>query len=175
MSLKLDTDFVARTLGMDLPKPVSLKRISIDSRDIAPDDLFIALKGDSFDGHAYIATSIEKGASAILCERIPESVSEELKSRATFFVVPSSLDAFRKLAHAWRLEFKGPVIAVAGSVGKTTTKELLAQILRCKWSRVASTLGSQNGYLGIPLTLFQLTPDTDAIIVEIGIDEIGAM
>lgn len=174
-SRALDSAFVCSTLGLPPSKPVAFARVSIDSRDIASQDLFVALPGENFDGHAFIAASIEKGATGIVCERIPENLSAELRARAEFFVVPSSLGAFRSLAHAWRKTFDVPVIAVAGSVGKTTTKELLATVLRKKWERVASTQGSQNGFLGIPLTLFQLRADTSAIIVEIGIDEIGAM
>jgi UDP-N-acetylmuramoyl-tripeptide--D-alanyl-D-alanine ligase len=96
-------------------------------------------------------------------------------SKAAWFHTPSTLDAIRKLARAWRESLSLPLIGVVGAVGKTTTKELLASILEGHFQSVLRTEGSQNGFLGIPITLLDLKPETTAGVIEIGIDEIGAM
>lgn len=151
--------------GTDLP----ILSITTDSRSVRPGDLFVAIKGDSFDGHDFIPRAIQSGAIAVLTEQ------ETVHSGAETFKVASTLGAIRKLAHAYRRQFSIPLIGIVGAVGKTTTKELIASILRGRMHSVLKTEGSQNGFLGIPLTLLQLRPEHEAGIIEIGIDEIGAM
>ena len=90
-------------------------------------------------------------------------------------VVPDSVHAFRAMAQAWRAFFQMPVIAVAGSVGKTTTKELLGAILGGKYPRILKTEASQNGFIGIPATLMKMRPEHQVAVIEVGIDECGAM
>ena len=170
MSISWSTDQVARILG--LPRPslsLPISHITTDSRQIRPGALFVAIAGDAFDGHDFIPEAISKGAIAILSER---SGSHET---GAFFQVPSTLSAIRSLARAYRQSFNIPLIAVVGAVGKTTTKELISSILHGKYSTILKTEGSQNGFLGIPLTLLNLKPGTDVGVIEIGIDDIGAM
>lgn len=175
--MKLTLDFV--TTALELPKISGLKSdlhfssITTDSRKIEKGALFVAIVGDQFDGHDFISKAVELGASGILATRT--KIPPHLPKEVAVFAVNDSLDAYRTLAHAWRMEFKIPVIGVAGSVGKTSTKELLAALLRGKFSNVLYTQGSQNGYVGIPMTLLQMNSSTDAAVIEIGIDEIGAM
>jgi len=166
-----NTQLIAEVLK--LPNPETQKNIThitTDSRAVTPGSLFIAIKGDSMDGHDFISAAVAKGAVGIISER-----EVSVPPGSTLFHVSSTLHAIRSLAHAYRLTFSIPFIGVVGSVGKTTTKELLASILSGKYKNVHKTDGSQNGFLGIPLTLLAMKPETDVAVIEIGIDEIGAM
>jgi UDP-N-acetylmuramoyl-tripeptide--D-alanyl-D-alanine ligase len=171
----LSPSFVAHALGLTLPGVLSTQAFSSvasDSRKIQPGCLFVALRGEKFDGHDFILQAIEGGARGVICRR---DFARPAGSAAKFFPVEDTLAAYRRLAGAWRREYPIPVVAVAGSVGKTTTKELLTAILRGKWDDVLKTQGSQNGFVGIPLTLLELTPPHGAAVIEVGIDETGAM
>lgn len=171
-------DFVARALGLNLPPAIlsssieCFTSVTTDSRKVEPGCLFVALKGENFDGHTFVSEAIRKGARGIVCQR-GSSVGEP--QGALVYAVDDTLNAFRKMAAAWRREFSIPFIAVAGAVGKTTTKELLTAILGGKYAHVLKTQGSQNGFVGIPMTLFDLRPEHEAAVIEVGIDEIGAM
>lgn len=173
----LNSEFVSNALK--LPKPagtagtLTFTSVTTDSRNIKAGALFVAIVGDHFDGHSFILKALESGAKGILADaaKLPQG----LPANVAVFGVKDSLEAYRTLAHAWRMEFKIPVVGVAGSVGKTSTKELLAALLRGKFAGVISTQGSQNGFVGIPMSLFSMNRTTDAAVIEIGIDEIGAM
>ncbi len=154
------------------PHSLAFTSITTDSRKVQPGCLFVALKGDNFDGHAFIEDAVRAGATGILCRR---GFPAPIESTVTVFQVEDTLVAFRQLAARWRREFALPVIAVAGSVGKTTTKEFLSAILTGKYDSVLKTEGSQNGFVGIPITLLDLRHTHGAAVVEVGIDEIGAM
>ncbi|MCM2323922.1 MAG: UDP-N-acetylmuramoyl-tripeptide--D-alanyl-D-alanine ligase [Oligoflexia bacterium] len=173
--------FVADALGIALP-PIPARQkggstepftfVTSDSRKVQPGCLFVAIPGEKFDGHTFIQTAISAGARAVVCKRgYPTAPT----ASALYFMVDDTLAAYRRLAAAWRKEYSLPVVAVAGSVGKTTTKDLLAALLRGRWPHVLKTEGSQNGFVGIPLTLLELRPEHGAAVVEVGIDEIGAM
>ncbi len=153
-------------------KPSSFTQVVTDTRKMIPGALFIAIPGENFDGHDFIESAISKGVKGVLCRN-----DFEIKEHAevVFFRVDDPVQAFRTLAQEWRNEFKIPVIAIGGSEGKTTTKELLAAILKGKFEKVLKTEGSQNGYLGIAMTLVELHKKHQVAVVEIGIDEIGAM
>lgn len=178
----LTPEFVAKSLGVYLPSLMSPEQdpslaepfteISTDTRSIKPGSLFIAIKGEKLDGHEYITQALEKGARGVICaEGTPPPSFRPIK----VFQVKDTLEAFRKLAFDWRSQFNIPVIGVCGSVGKTTTKELLTSVLKGKFESVLKTEGSQNGYLGIPITLMALRDHHEAAVIEIGIDEPGAM
>ncbi len=171
----LTPSFVAKALGLNLPALDQLPAytaITTDSRKVQEGCLFVALPGEKFDGHDFIPSAIESGARGIICRKdFQVPAAPNVRS----FGVDEPIQAFRRLAAAWRKEFQIPLVAVAGSAGKTTSKELLAAILRGKWKSVLKTEGSQNGYVGIPITLMNLNSSHQAAVVEIGIDEIGAM
>ncbi len=172
----LTPDFITRTLHLKiafLPKPQTpFSLVTTDSRKVIPGCLFVALKGDNLDGHEFIEDAITQGARGILCNR-----GQLLRTYKDIciFAVEDSLTAYRRIASAWRKEFSIPIVVVAGSVGKTTTKELLAAILQGKWPQVLKTQGSQNGFVGIPMTLLDLRSEHEAAVIEVGIDEIGTM
>jgi len=183
---RLSREFVAEVLNSlgsqssnirrreESPSSQDFRNVTSDSRKVTPGCLFVALPGETFDGHDFIATALAQGATGVICREgtpIPSSVSPAV----TVYPVKDTLLAYRELAGAWRRKFQIPVIGVAGSVGKTTTKEMLSAILSGKFRNVLKTTGSQNGFVGIPMTLLELRPEHDAAVIEIGIDEIGAM
>ncbi len=148
--------------------------IVTDSRKIIPGCLFVAISGETFDGHDFIPSAIEKGARGIL-SRHEHPALTGVPANVCIFSVEDTLSAYRALAKAWRAQFKIPVALVAGSNGKTTTKELLFALFQGKWERVLKTQGSQNGFVGIPLTLLELNESHQAAVIEVGIDEPGTM
>lgn len=146
---------------------VTWHAISHDSRTIEKNSLFIALRGELQDGHRYIEEALKKGAHGVLCETFPGTEPGGLQ----VFKVPSSLKAFRQMAAHWRSLYSLPVIAVVGSVGKTTSKELLGSLLSGKYQeQVLKTSGSENGNMGIPITLSRMEKNHQAAVIEIGID-----
>lgn len=147
--------------------------ITSDSRKATPGTLFIALPGEKFDGHDFIRQAIASGAEAIIGTR--GKIPTDLPANIEVFAVSDTLEAYRTLAAQWRKRLSIPFILVAGSVGKTTTKEILSAILRGRFRAVASTVGSQNGFIGIPMTLLSLPLSTDVAVIEVGIDEPGTM
>ena len=149
-----------------------LGKVSTDSRSITAGDLFVALRGESFDGHDYIAEAVKKGAAAVLCEKYP---ADTIQDGIDIFLVEDALASFRLLASQWRELVDPTVIAVAGSVGKTTTKDLLAAILSKKSKNLVWTKGSQNGFIGLAMTLMEIKPETELAVIEVGIDAPGAM
>ncbi len=146
-----------------------------DSRKVTPGDTFIAITGEITDGHQYIDAAIQKGAVRVIAEpgKLPQNWTAP--QGVEFVANADSLKTYRALAHEHRSRFKIPVIAVVGAVGKTTTKELIAALSRGRYAHVHKTEGSQNGFLGIPMTLFGLSAETQVAVIEIGIDDIGAM
>jgi UDP-N-acetylmuramoyl-tripeptide--D-alanyl-D-alanine ligase len=176
---KLTPEFVYEKLGFSALARRTLSggiapftNVTTDSRKVEAGCLFVAISGDNFDGHEFIPQAIQKGARGILCRKGTDITPQKDLS---IFAVDDVLVAYRRLASAWRREFSIPVIAVAGAVGKTTTKELLSACLRGRWPKVHRTQGSQNGFVGIPMSLFEIRPEHGAAVIEVGIDEIGAM
>jgi UDP-N-acetylmuramoyl-tripeptide--D-alanyl-D-alanine ligase len=167
---RLTPEFVARALGLPAADGAEFSGVVTDSRKLVAGSLFVAIPGEKFDGHDFVAAAVAGGATGILCRR-----GTRVPSGAHAFEADDSVEGFRRLAGAWRREFKIPVVAVVGSVGKTTTKELLAATLRGRFRSVLKTQGSQNGFVGIPMTLLELRSSHEAAVIEVGIDEIGAM
>jgi UDP-N-acetylmuramoyl-tripeptide--D-alanyl-D-alanine ligase len=173
----MDSKFVTQALEISQKSPpaplVSFVGVTTDSRQVRPGHLFVAIEGEKFDGHDFIEQALTRGATGILCRKGKTPMVPA--PSAQFFEVEDTLAAIRTLAQAWRGRFKIPVLCVTGSVGKTTTKEFLAAILTGKYTAILKTQGSQNGYLGIAITLLELNPTHQIAVIEVGIDEIGAM
>lgn len=150
-------------------KEQQFSEISTDSRSLKPGALFVAIKGDQFDGHDFIASAIENGAKGVL------HTQDFSSNEVTSFQVKDTQKALTQIAASWRELFDIPVIMVAGSVGKTSTKDCLSHLLSTHYPEHLKTQMSQNGYLGIPLTLLNLRKNHTLAVIEIGIDEIGAM
>ncbi|MCX5859014.1 MAG: UDP-N-acetylmuramoyl-tripeptide--D-alanyl-D-alanine ligase [Proteobacteria bacterium] len=150
----------------DLPVP----GISTDSRSVVPGELFVALRGPKFDGHEYIPDALARGAAAVLSEKeLPE------KSAPAAVVVPDTLRALGDLARHYRDKFPVPLVAITGSNGKTSTKEILTAILRKAWGedRVLGSSGNFNNQVGVPLTLFTLRKNHRAAVLEFGTNQEG--
>ena len=142
--------------------------VDTDSRDIHPGSLFIPLAGERFDGHAYINAALESGAAGCLTQRERESYQP-----GKFYVkVPSTQRALRDLAAWYKEQFHIPFVAVTGSVGKTTAKDMLAAVLGVKY-KVLKTEGNFNNNLGLPLTLLRLDSSHQVGVVEMGMDKFG--
>ena len=146
--------------------------VSTDSRKIAPGELFFALRGDVFDGHDFIAKAKGCGAAAAVIDSAAPSGLQEIG--LPLLVVADTRLALGALAAAWRSRFSLPMIAVTGSNGKTTTKEMVASILKAAFGHaVLATQGNFNNDIGLPLTLFKLDSSHRAAIIEMGMNHPG--
>jgi len=141
--------------------------VSIDTRTLQPGDLFVALKA-ARDGHDFVAQALEKGAAAALVTHIPEGVASD----APLLIVSDVQAALEALGCAGRARLQGRVIAVTGSVGKTSTKEMLRDVLGAQ-GHVHAAEASYNNHWGVPLTLARMPADTDFAVIEIGMNHPG--
>ncbi|ASQ91504.1 UDP-N-acetylmuramoyl-tripeptide--D-alanyl-D-alanine ligase [Prosthecochloris sp. GSB1] len=178
-SLKRDDFESAGALaGFDAGDPVvfSEPRVTIDSREVVPGGIFVALAGERTDGHRFVGQAFESGAGCAVVSR--EWYSRQGPSAhaagCRYLVAGNPETALQMLARRYRDTFSLPVVAVGGSNGKTTTKEMIAAVLRTRF-RVHSSEGNLNNHLGVPLTLFGLRRDHDIAVVEMGINHPGEM
>jgi UDP-N-acetylmuramoyl-tripeptide--D-alanyl-D-alanine ligase len=148
-------------------RPFAASGVSIDSRSIAPGDLFVALSAQR-DGHDFVADALARGASAAMVARVPPGVAAD----APLLIVPEVLAALTALGAAGRARSGARVIAVTGSVGKTSTKEMLRTVLAGQ-GRVHAAEASFNNHWGVPLTLARLPREADFAVVEIGMNHPG--
>jgi UDP-N-acetylmuramoyl-tripeptide--D-alanyl-D-alanine ligase len=149
------------------PAQVAFSQLYVDSREVQAGGLFVALKGEELDGHAYIGQAIERGAAGVLCERDPGG-----DSSAVVIEVPDTRRAlFDMTANRLRRQ-PVPIVAVTGSAGKTTTKDLIAHVLGRRL-RVRKSEGNLNTYTGIPMTIFQMSPGDRVLVVEYGMSRAG--
>jgi UDP-N-acetylmuramoyl-tripeptide--D-alanyl-D-alanine ligase len=142
--------------------------VSIDSRSIKPGDLFVALKGPSFDGHEFVAAALAQGAAAAIVHRLPAGVAET----APLVRVEDTYQALLKLARTARARAHGQIVAVTGSVGKTGTKEALLLVLG-RQGRTSATQGNLNNHWGLPLTLARLPASAAYGVLEMGMNHPG--
>lgn len=153
------------------------RRVQTDSRAVKPGDLFVALKGQNFDGHEFIAQAWDKGAKGVV---VDEACASQLwkgwrkKKRNTLAVVQvqNTLRGYQDLASFHRSRFSIPVVAITGSNGKTTTKEMVSRVLGTHW-RVHQTQGNFNNAIGVPKTLLGLHSGHQVAVIEMGVDQVG--
>lgn len=138
-----------------------LAGISTDSRKVGKGELFVALEGGQFNGHDYVDSAVENGAAAVLVSRPFDNL------QVPVFVVPDTLVALGQLANYYRRSWGGPVVMVAGSNGKTTTKDLISAALS-RAMKVHATTGNLNNRIGVPLTLLSISPAAEIAVVEAG-------
>lgn len=146
---------------------LSIKDISTDSRTLQSSSLFVAIRGEHFDGHDYIGEAINRGASAILCERLPQNASQ---TNCLFFKVSSSLLAFSEVAKQLRNQFSGKVIAITGSAGKSSTKDMAGLLLG---PHHLVSPKSFNNLLGVSKTICLLNEKTENLVLEMGMNAKG--
>jgi UDP-N-acetylmuramoyl-tripeptide--D-alanyl-D-alanine ligase len=135
--------------------------VSIDTRKIQPNSLFVAIKGDNFDANTFAKEALEKGASYVIVDNSNYCIDDRT------ILVKNSLKTLQQLAQYHRNYLKLPIIALTGSNGKTTTKELIYSVLSSKYTTKA-TIGNLNNHIGVPLTLLSFTSETEIGIVEMG-------
>ena len=146
----------------------AVRDVTTDSRRVPQEALFIPLVGERFDGHAYIEKALEAGAAGCLTAKTPEA----LLPGKFYIQVPDTRLALKALAAWYRGQFRLPVVQVTGSVGKTTTKEMIAAVLTQKYETLR-TEGNLNNDIGAPLTLLRLMPEYEAAVIETGMDRAG--
>jgi len=139
-------------------------KVSIDSRTITPEDLFIALKGEKFDGHDFLRNILKIGVKAVV---INEGKQNLLPKNCPFWVVPDTKEAFKNLALIKRRKLKIPVIAITGSVGKTTTKEMALEVLK-SYGQVKASDKNNNNEIGVGLTIHSCEASDESLILEMG-------
>ena len=163
-------DHIASELGCAYqgPPEIFVQRVVFDSRDVQPGDLFVAIRGQRVDGNRFIEQAIASGAVAVACDAAHAFASSSVGCLTT-----EDGQAFIQALGKWcRARFQGPVVAITGSQGKTSTKDLLAQVCAAS-NEVVVTKENQNNELGMPLTLTRLDENTDILIVEMGMTGFG--
>ena len=153
-----------KTTGADLN--VSVLGITTDTRIIKPQELFVALVGENFDGHNFIEQAVDQGAIALVINRQIESLA------VPQFIVRDTLKAYQQIAQWWSDRFNIPVIGVTGSVGKTSTKELISAVLGTK-GKVLKTEANFNNEIGVPKTLLQITSEHSYAVIEMAMRGLG--
>ena len=155
-----------RLVCQGLPSGREASAVVIDSRKAEKDSIFIAVKGERADGHRFIPDVFAKGALGVVCERLPENAA------GPCILVEDSLKALRQIAEFYRSQLPVKVVGITGSVGKTSTKEMIASVLSQKLN-VLKTKGNFNGDIGTPLILLELGPEHQAAVIETGMDAPG--
>ena len=148
-------------------KDTVFRQMFTDSREVTPGGLFVALRGGQHDGHAFIPQAVERGATGVLCERPPQGADD-----AAVIQVEDTRQALFDIA-AQRLQHQSvPIVAITGSAGKTTTKDLIAHVLGRRL-RVHKSEGNLNTFTGIPMTIFQMDPRDRVLVVEYAMSRAG--
>lgn len=148
----------------------SVTSVSIDTRTIKKNSIFVAIKGDKFDGHNYVKEAVKKGANAIVVSNRKLKHFEDVT--IPIISVKSTINAYAELAKIWRKKLSAKVISITGSNGKTSTKEIIAHLLSEKFS-VHKTFANNNNQIGVPLTILSTPANTDFIVLEHGTNHFG--
>jgi len=180
--MHVDSDFIVNTLkNVDMLNQSFLTDalFNVDSRAIQPGEIFIALSGQKVDGHNFVGQALERGASGFILaasrkDELLQKYSKELATKSVLFV-PDTYKALIDLARAWRAQFSYPVIGITGSVGKTTTKEMVRNILKVADLSAVVSSGNQNTMIGASLNILKMRPTHKVAVFELGISEIGSM
>ncbi len=167
MTALFSSDALSHALGGTMTRPFHATGVSIDTRTLQPGDLFVALQTGHGDGHEHVAAALAHGAAGALVHR-----QHDMPDDAPLVVVGDTLAGLTALGAYARERFTGSVVAVTGSVGKTTTKEMLRAVLSAS-GRTHAAAASYNNHWGVPLTLARMRPDDDYAIVEIGMNHPG--
>ncbi len=151
----------------EVDQEMSVMGFSIDSRTVNPGEVFIAIKGERFDGHEYVKAAFENGAVAAIVQ-----TGSKVEPAKNILYVDDTLRALQSLGAASRRLWGKPLIGVTGSAGKTTTKDILAHLLKTRF-RVMKSSGNFNNHIGLPLQLLKLEPEHDVAVLEMGMNHVG--
>lgn len=146
---------------------IEITGVSTDTRTIRPGELFIAIQGDNFDGHIFVRQALEKGAGAVMTHK-------QMGPGVPAVFVDDTMDALGALARGYRAGHSCRVIGITGSVGKTTTKEMIADILATTY-RTCRTQGNRNNNVGLPLSILAIEPDCEMAVMEMGMNHFREM
>ena len=172
MDIKFD-ELVRETGGkvQGSPEGFPVNRVCTDTRLLEKNDVFFAFTGKRFDGHDFIAAALEKGARHCVISDA-KKIPSEWRGKANFILVGDTVRAYGNLARFYRQKFKIPAVAVTGSMGKTTVKELTAHLLSAKF-KVLKNRGTENNLIGVPKTIFQLQSSHEILVLEMGTNQPG--
>lgn len=149
----------------------AITSVHFDTRQLAPGALFVAIQSGARDGHDFLLEAAEKGAAAaLICDQ--DKIPSQLPEDFGLILVNDTLRAFQKLSAAYRKGFSAPHIAITGSIGKTTTKDIVAHILESQYP-IYKTYKNHNNHLGVPYSLLQVEPDHQAVVLELGMNHAG--
>ncbi len=151
-----------------------IENVVIDTRKVKIHDCYVGIKGENFDGNLFVKEALEKGASLAIVERFDaslETIKYLQENGKSVMVVENTIRALGNLARFKRSQFTSPVIAVTGSAGKTSTKDMIYSVLKQKYN-AQKTIGNQNNHLGLPLTVLSLKPDADMLVLEMGMNHL---
>ncbi len=158
-----------KNLGAEGVDFLDFKNISIDSRTCSKDDLFIAIKGKNFDGHSFLPEVLNKGVKSVVIEK---GMQKLLPSDFPFWVVNDTLEAFQKLTLLKRKKLNIPLVAITGSVGKTTTKEMIGVVLK-KLGKIKLSHANFNNEIGVGLTILETNIEDKVLVLEMGMRGLG--
>ncbi|MBN2413121.1 UDP-N-acetylmuramoyl-tripeptide--D-alanyl-D-alanine ligase [candidate division KSB1 bacterium] len=164
----------AKWKGAVPPPGKPIAGVSTDSRHVKAGELFVAIVGEKFDGHDFIGQVVEKKVLASVVNESWYAKHKNRFSQAFFIVVPDTLVAYQEFAGYYRNKFDIPVIAVTGSAGKTTCKDLITNVLKQKYN-VLKNIKSFNNHIGVPATLFDLRPEHEILVTELGTNHTGEL
>ncbi len=164
-----------RIINSSLLEKTKFSGVSIDSRRCTSSELFFAIKGERFDGHDFVENVLSRSKCAVVSQKwfsgLKQTQKRSFKNKS-LAVVPDTLKALGELANCHRRKFAIPVLAIAGSNGKTTTKDAVANVLSKKYN-ILKTEGNLNNELGVPLTLFRLNKNHELAVIELGTNHFG--
>ena len=157
-----------KLLTPDISEDTLVKRVISDNRKAGDGDLFFAIVGEKMDGHSFVGAALKAGAVGAVVSKQPE----EMIPGKFYVLVPDTILALGDLASYYRMQFQIPIIAVTGSVGKTTMKDMIASVLSQKY-KVVATEGNYNNNIGVPRTLFRIDNSTEVAVIEMGMNHEG--
>ncbi len=162
-------DLLPSIAGARMTAPANFAGVSTNSQTVDAGNLFVALRGERFDAHDFLADVASRGAAAVVAERVPDNFL------LPALIVPDTRHALGQIGHVWRKRFVIPVVGVTGSNGKTTVKEMIASIFAAAYGadNYLSTRGNLNNEIGVPLTLFRLEDRHRAAVIEMGMNHPG--
>lgn len=168
-TLTFSTNSLAAITGGKIIRPSGASHMGLvtDSRTVEPHNIFLALRGERVDGHNFIGSAAANGATCIIAERTAEETMRTLPENCAVILVPNTLYALGALAKWYERQYTPTVIAVTGSVGKTTTKQMIHAVVSASHTAMR-TEGNYNNEIGLPLTLMQITPEDEIAVLEAG-------
>ena len=146
-----------------------INNFSIDTRKVKLNDCYIGIKGENFDGNDFYQDAFKNGAKIVIIEK---DIKEDIPKDKCVIVVPDTIKALGLIAKYIRSNFTSPVVAITGSAGKTSTKDMIYSVLKEKYN-AHKTIGNQNNHLGLPLSILSLEKDTDVLVLEMGMNHPG--